>query len=69
MKSSWSVFNQPWMKSKIEQGEVIAVYGTYQKPAQRLNAIQLVPQNYLNRLMPSYSLRKVSHLKAIKSLL
>ncbi|WP_056975255.1 ATP-dependent DNA helicase RecG [Lactobacillus floricola] len=68
-----SFFNQPWMKSKIEQGEVIAVYGTYQKPAQRLNAIQLVPQNYLNRLMPSYSLRKVfsleSYQKFIVSLL
>ncbi|MGX4645170.1 ATP-dependent DNA helicase RecG [Holzapfeliella sp. JNUCC 80] len=59
-----SFFNQPWMKSKIEQGEVIAVYGTYQKPAPRLNAIQLVPQNYLNRLMPSYSLRKVFSLES-----
>ncbi|WP_412747366.1 ATP-dependent DNA helicase RecG [Holzapfeliella saturejae] len=54
-----SFFNQPWMKSRFEQGEIVAVHGSYQKTTQRLTATQLVPQNYLGHLMPHYTLRRV----------
>ncbi|WP_027698761.1 ATP-dependent DNA helicase RecG [Weissella oryzae] len=62
-------FNQPWIQSRINLGDELAVYGVYEKSRQSLSGMKLLPKNSEDELEPIYPSSKEIQQKSIKSLI
>ena len=63
-------FNQPWLKSKIEIGKDVAIYGKYNLDRQSLSAFKFVATKENDRgLAPVYPVNKHIHQKKLVSLI
>ncbi|MDR3190946.1 MAG: ATP-dependent DNA helicase RecG [Lactobacillaceae bacterium] len=61
-------FNQPWLVDRVELGQDVAVYGTYDKSRQSLGGIKLMPKNADDELQAIYPSSKEVQQRTIKSL-
>jgi ATP-dependent DNA helicase RecG len=62
-------FNQPWIQGRVELGEEIAVYGTYEKVRQSLSGIKILPKDSEDELQATYPSSKEVQQRTIKSLI
>lgn len=63
-------FNQPWLKSKIEVGKEVAVYGKYSVTKQSLTSFKFVAAKENDSGMaPIYSVNKNIHQKTLQKLI
>ncbi|MDF7637788.1 ATP-dependent DNA helicase RecG [Leuconostocaceae bacterium ESL0958] len=63
-----SFFNQPWLAKQIEEGQELAVYGTYQAAQAALTAQKQVPLG-ADPLTPIYPTSKAIQQKTLRSLI
>jgi ATP-dependent DNA helicase RecG len=61
-------FNQPWLQGRVEIGQEVAVYGTYEKSRQALSGMKMLPKDGDDELQAIYPSSKEIQQKTIKDL-